>query len=298
MEKKIQNVAVIGTGTMGAQIAIWVASFNYKVAAFDTNKNSLKMALRYIEVAEKLAVRKSHLSGKDWEEGSKNILFFTDIGKAVKNSDLVIEAVPEDLDVKRNIFKTLDSLTPPHTVFATNSSSIPISKIESATNRPGKCVNIHFYSLVSGLNMADVMGGNSTTSQTIKTVKEWIRSIGCVPLTVKKQIPGFCFNRIWRSVKREALHMWADGFVDFRDIDRGWMIAYGTPSGPFGIMDRVGLDVVYDIEMAYYNESKDPNDFPPRALNEKVNRNELGFKTNHGFYMYPDPEYSNPNFLE
>ena len=92
--------------------------------------------------------------------------------------------------------------------------------------------------------------------------------------------------------------MWAGGFVDFRDIDRAWMIAYGTPQGPFGMMDRVGLDVVYDIEMVYYNESKDPKDHPPDALKEMVQRKECGMKTQKGFYRYPDPEYARPDFLQ
>ena len=92
--------------------------------------------------------------------------------------------------------------------------------------------------------------------------------------------------------------MWAEGFVDFRDIDRGWMIFTGMAYGPFGLMDNVGLDVVYDIEMVYYNESKDPKDHPPEALKAKVDRKELGIKTKKGFYTYPDPEYSRPDFLK
>jgi 3-hydroxybutyryl-CoA dehydrogenase len=92
--------------------------------------------------------------------------------------------------------------------------------------------------------------------------------------------------------------MWAGGYVDFRDIDRGWMIWNGVSQGPFGLMDGVGLDVVYDIEMVYYNESKDPKDFPPQALQEMIARNELGVKTGKGFYTYPHPEYKNPVFLE
>lgn len=92
--------------------------------------------------------------------------------------------------------------------------------------------------------------------------------------------------------------MWAGGFVDFKDTDRAWMIAYGTPQGPFGMMDRVGLDVVYDIEMIYYNETKDPKDHPPKALKGMVDRKELGIKTKKGFYTYPDPEYGKPDFLQ
>jgi len=119
-----------------------------------------------------------------------------------------------------------------------------------------------------------------------------------VPLTVKKEIFGFCFNLVWRTIKREALHMWAEGFVYFTDIDRAWMIFHGTPVGPFGLMDRVGLDVVYDIEAVYFNESKDPKDRPPDALKAKIEQKELGVKTGKGFYTYPDPEFLRSDFLK
>jgi len=146
--------------------------------------------------------------------------------------------------------------------------------------------------------MVDFMGGTKTTPEVIETAMAWVRSLGLVPLTVKKEILGFCFNRVWRAIKREALYMWAEGFVDFRDIDRAWTIFTGMPYGPFGLMDNVGLDVVYDIEMVYYNESKDPKDHPPEALKTKLDRKEFGIKTNKGFYTYPDPEYSRPDFLK
>lgn len=283
---------------MGTQIAIWASTFGYNVSVYDIDMKSFRRSLEYIQVAIKQAGRKTRLSWEDWKKEAEKIAFFVEIEKALQTADLVIEAVPEDLGLKQKIFTRLDMLAPPHAILATNSSSIPISKIESANGRPEQCVNIHFYSLVHGQNMADIMGGSRTTAQTMETAKAWVRSIGCIPLTVKKEIQGFCFNRIWRAVKRETLHMWAEDIVDFRDIDRAWMIAYGTPWGPFGIMDRIGLDVVYDIEMVYYDESKDPKDHPPHALKKKVNKNELGYKTNKGFYTYPDPEYSDPEFLQ
>ena len=149
-----------------------------------------------------------------------------------------------------------------------------------------------------GFNMADIIGGTRTKAETIEAGKAWIRSIGCVPLTVKKEILGFCFNRVWRAIKRETLYMWAEGFVDFRDIDRAWMIFTGMPYGPFGLMDNVGLDVVYDIEMVYYNESRDAKDHPPEAFKAMVDRKELGLKTGKGFYTYPDPEYMRPDFIK
>ena len=146
--------------------------------------------------------------------------------------------------------------------------------------------------------MVDIMGGTKTTPEVMEVCRAWIRSIGCVPLTVNKEILGFCFNRVWRAVKREVLHMWAEGYVDFRDIDRAWMIFTGMKQGPFGIMDKAGLDVVHDIEMIYHAESQDPQDLPPPALQSMVEKGQFGVKTGKGFYRYPDPEYRRPDFLE
>jgi 3-hydroxyacyl-CoA dehydrogenase len=154
--------------------------------------------------------------------------------------------------------------------------------MEQSTKRPERCLNMHFYQPAVGMNMVDVMGGSKTDPQVMEASKEWVRSIGCVPLTVKKELLGFCFNRVWRAVKRETLYMWAEGFVDFRDVDKGWMIFTGMPMGPFGLMDQVGLDVIYDIEMVYYEDSKaaiyvdgPPHDYPDRQQRDAVQTDKM-----------------------
>ncbi len=298
MDKKIQKVAVIGTGLLGTQIAIQATCFDYEVSAHDPDEGSFNKVIQIIDAMMKFTGKGPVVPMEEWGKGFQRVNLCKELEEALRDADLVIEAAPEELELKRKLFERLDALAPRGAILATNSSSIPISKIETATNRPEKCLNTHFYSPATGLNMVDIVGGTRTTPETIEAGKAWIRSIGCVPLTVKKEILGFCFNRVWRAIKREALYMWGEGFVDFRDIDRGWMIFTGTPYGPFGLMDNVGLDVVYDIEMVYYNESKDPKDHPPEALKTMVHRKELGVKTNKGFYTYPDPEYRKPDFIK
>ena len=298
MEEKIRKVAVVGTGLLGTQIAIQATCFGYEVSAHDPDEGSFNRVQQNLKASMKISGGEPIVPMEDWKKAANKVKFCKELEKALRDADIVIEAVPEDLELKRKVFERLDALASRGAILATNSSSIPISKIESATARPEKCLNIHFYGLVRGMNMVDIMGGTRTTTETIEAGKAWIRSIGCVPLTVKKEILGFCFNRVWRAIKRETLYMWAEGFVDFRDIDRGWMIFTGMTQGPFGLMDNVGLDVVYDIEMVYYNESKDPKEHPPEALKAMVDRKELGIKTGKGFYNYPDPEYSRPDFLK
>jgi 3-hydroxybutyryl-CoA dehydrogenase len=297
MGTNIRKVAVIGTGFLGTQIAILSACSGYKVSAYDIDEGSFNRALQNIKGLIKISKRKPTFPGENWEKGIAKVALCKGQREAVQGADIVIEAASENLELKRKIFIELDRMASQGAILATNSSSIPVSRIESVTANPERCLNLHFYNLATGVNMVDIMGGKRTATEVIETAKAWVRSVGCVPLIVNKEIFGFCFNRIWRTVKREVLYMWAGGFVDFKDIDRAWMIAHETPQGPFGLMDSIGLDVVYDIEMVYYNESKDSKDYPPEALKALVDRKELGLKTGKGFYNYPDPEYSKPDFL-
>ncbi|MBI5968573.1 MAG: hypothetical protein HY882_12055 [Deltaproteobacteria bacterium] len=297
MNPEIRRVSLVGTGTLGTQIAIQAASYGYEVKTYDPDPEIFHKTLKKTCASMKAFGKSPTIPLEKWEEGAQKVKQVRDLSEALKDADLVIEAIPEILELKRKAFAQIDSLAPQGAVLATNSSSLPISRIESATKRPEKCLNIHFYQPAIGMNIVDIMGGTKTTAETIEAAKQWVRSIGCIPLTVKKEILGFCFNSVWRAIKRQTLYMWAGGYVDFRDIDRAWIVFTGMNLGPFGIMDQVGLDVVYDIEMVYYNESKDPKDYPPQALKAMVERKELGVKTGKGFYTYPNPEYARPDFL-
>ena len=294
---KIKNVAVIGTGMLGTQIAIQAACHHYNVTTFDIDSASFGRVLELLKIRMRNSSRKPAIPWPQMKRGAKVVQPCANLKEAVARADLVIEAVPENLVLKRKVFKQLDILTPGKAILATNSSSIPVSRLETATHRPGRCLNIHFYGLDQGRNIVDVMGGIRTSPHILKTGRDWVQSIGCIPLTVKKEILGFCFNRVWRAIKREVLYMWAGGYVDFKDIDRGWMNWAGMAMGPFGLMDNIGLDVVYDIEMVYFKESKDRRDRPPQALKAMIDRGNLGLKTGKGFYSYPNPEFRRPDFL-
>ncbi len=298
MNMPIKNVAVVGTGTLGAQIAVQAACRGYSVQAFDLDRAVFERNLDKLLDLAKRAGRSTAVDLAQWPEGAKRIAFQSSLPAALSQAQLVIEAVPENLDLKLKVWAEMDKHAPAGALLATNSSSMPVSKLEGKVADPSRCLNIHFYQMVLGQNMADVMGGSRAKPEHLETARRWVASLGCVPLRVNKELLGFCFNRVWRAVKRETLYMWAGGFVDFRDVDRGWMTFTGVGWGPFGLMDAVGLDVIRDIEMVYYNESKDPKDKPPQALEDKIARGELGVKTGRGFYAYPDPEYARPEFLD
>lgn len=300
MPRPFDKIAVIGSGTLGAQIAMLAANAAYDVTIFDQRNGAFDEMIARLQEDYTAKKIEPVIAFEQWETCRQRIREYSTLDHAVAEAQLVIEAVPENLELKREVFQGLGRITQPQTVLATNSSSIPVSRMEESSARPEQCLNLHFYMPLQGMTMVDVMGGSRTLPGVMEQGIAWVRSLGCIPLTVNKELLGFCFNRVWRAVKREVLYMWANGFVDFRDVDRAWMKFTGREDrpGPFGLMDSVGLDVIHDIEMVYYRESKDPNDHPPQALKQKIERGELGVKTGRGFYSYPDPEYLQDSFLK
>lgn len=298
MSKPFQNVAVIGAGILGAQIAMLSAYAGYTTkiydpisGAFDSTYNKIFNDLKAKGVASPL------IPWDNWEGVRNSVRQAGSIDEAVQDVQFIIEAVFENIDLKNKVFKELGEKAPKGCILATNSSSIPVSKMEASSGRPERVLNIHFYFPLQGVNMVDIMGGTKTLPEVFQAGVEWITSLNCIPLKVNKEILGFCFNRVWRAIKREVLYMWGNGFVDFRDSDRAWRVFTGMKEGPFALMDKVGLDVIHDIEMVYYNDSKLPHDKPPDALLEMVKRGELGVKSGKGFYTYPDPEFLRPDFM-
>ncbi|MGO8991565.1 MAG: 3-hydroxyacyl-CoA dehydrogenase family protein [bacterium] len=298
MTQKIKKVAVIGTGILGTQIAMISAHAGYKVSVYDTIAGAFDDTYNKLSTDLKAKGINPFIPWEHWGKCKAAINFTTDLRDALKDADLVVEVITEDLEAKRKLFKQLGESAPAKAIFASNSSSLPISRMEQSSGRPERCINTHFYGILQGMNMADLMAGTKTLPEVMETGEAWIRSLGCIPLTVKKETLGFCFNSVWRAIKRQCLYMWGNDFVDFRDIDRAWRIFWGNKIGPFGVMDTVGLDTVYNIEMVYYNDSKDPKDKPPEALMEKIKKGELGVKSGKGFYTYPDPEFLKPDFLD
>ena len=297
MKKPFEHVAIVGTGVLGTQIAMLSAYAGYKVSVYDIREGAFDDTYDRLFADLKSKVANPFIPWDDWAVCKSKITFTTNFNDALKNVDLVVEAATEDVELKRKIFKQMGEIAPPKAIFATNSSSLPVSRMEESSGRPERCINTHFYLPLKGMNMADLMGGTKTLPDVIQKGEEWIRSLGLVPLRVKKEILGFCFNSVWRAIKRQTLYMWGNDFVDFRDIDRAWQIFTKMKVGPFGLMDTVGLDTVYNIEMVYYNDSKDPKDKPPDALVEKIKKGELGVKSGKGFYTYPNPEFLQPDFL-
>jgi len=295
--KPFKTICVVGAGYLGSQIGLQCAYHSFQVRFFDVSDDALIQASQVVTQELDKWIQEQQITKEEKEAILAKIHLCKEMEEAASDADLVIEAVPERLEIKRDVFKQLDQICKDHTILATNSSSIRISKIEDATSRPDRVLNMHFYTMPWRRPIVELMRGTKTSDETMERVRQFALEIGLTPLIVLKESTGFIFNRVWRAIKKETLHLVDDGVASFEDVDRAWMILYGTSVGPFGMMDRIGLDVVRDIEMVYYQESRDESDRPPKLLLDKIERGELGVKRGKGFYTYPDPAYQDPSWL-
>lgn len=291
------KVCVVGSGYLGTQIGVLCARYGYMVSMQDISAEALRASEKAVREYVQEWIVAGDISELDGDNIKQRISYTVDLADAVQGAGIVIEAVVERLDVKRDVFKKLDELCDPSVIFATNSSSIKVSRIEGATQHPGRLLNMHFYSYPWRRGILELMRGTHTTDEAMEAAKHFSTSIGVTPLMVLKESTGFIFNRVWRAIKKECLTVVDEGVASFEDVDRAWISLYGTDIGPFGMMDRIGLDVVRDIELVYYRESGDPSDKPPKILLDKINRGEFGVKTGKGFYTYPNPDYQIPGWL-
>lgn len=292
----MNSIAIVGAGFMGWQIALEPAVHGYRVIQLDLSRDALRDAAASQRAELQRRLDSGQLSAEQTTATLQRLSYEADLQKA-SAAGLVIEAIPEKLELKRDLFRKLDQICPEQTILATNSSSIRISAIEDAVKRRDRVLNMHFFGHIWERPMVELMGGSATSPETIAAAAAFVESIHLTPLIVRKESTGFIFNRIWRAIKKESLRVADDGVASIEDIDRAFMIFMNHDIGPFGLMDMIGLDVIRDIELVYFRESGDPADAPPRVLLDKIKGGELGVKTGAGFYRYPDPAFRRPDFL-
>ena len=295
---EIRKICVVGAGTMGHQIALQCATYKYDVYLVETNEEILHNAQEKIREILKERVDSGEISSESMEKALSKIRYTKDLEKAAVNADFVIEAVYEDVEVKRKVFSQLDRTFPSHVILTTNSSSIRCSLIADATKRPEKVLNMHFLNPVWVRPLVEIMGSSSTSEESIETTVQLGQRIGLIPIRVKGEVTGYVFNRLWRAIKKASLYLVDKGYASFEDVDRAFMTGIPAPFGPFMGMDTVGLDVILAIEEQWYRESGDESDKPPKILVEKVKKGELGVKTGKGFYQYPNPSFKRPGWLK
>lgn len=299
--KGVERVLVIGAGTMGAQIAWQCAMQGYEVALYDISIEMVEKAISRIQNEYTLEMVSSGALTQQEAEAALARITPTDEAKlAAKDIDLVSESIPEDAKLKGKVFSKFNKLCPPGAIFTSNSSSLLPSMYAKDTGRPDRFCAFHFHSPVWTSNVVDIMPHAGTSPETIALLHDFARSIGQIPIHVKKESPGYVFNAMLDAVLSAAVTLAVDDVANIQDIDRAWMGVMKTPIGPFGIMDLVGLDVVYDITVL---KTKGVSFMPQarRVLNffkAYVDQGKLGLKSSEGFYIYPSPEFENPGFVE
>ena len=280
-------VLVIGSGTMGSGIAQVCAQAGISVFLYDVDGANLEKAFKNIEWSVgKLAEKGKLEEDKDVVMG--RIQTCRDM-QAAADVDLVIEAVFENMDLKKSVFSQADRLCHAEAVIASNTSAIPITEPAAATQRPEKVIGLHFFNPVPLMQVVEVVRGAVTTDATMDRGKAFVLQIKKEPIMVNRDVAGFVINRINYPASIEAMRLVEQGVASVEDIDKGLRLGAGRKMGIFEIGDMVGLDVTYGGLMAMYNETGDPRWFPPLLLRRKVKAGHLGRKTGKGWYGYnPD----------
>lgn len=281
----MKNIAVIGAGTMGNGIAHVFAQFGYKVNLIDISQESLEKGIATISRNLDRMIAKDKINEEDKAQTLKNITTFTELSKGVSSSELVIEAATEQLEIKLGLFKELDAVTGPNTILATNTSSISITQIAAATEKPKKVIGMHFMNPVPIMGLVEIIRGYNTSDETTKTIMELSKKLGKTPTEVN-DYPGFVANRILMPMINEAIETLYHGVAGVKEIDTVMKLGMAHPMGPLQLADFIGLDVCLSILNVMHNGFKNPKYAPCPLLVNMVMAKKLGIKSGEGFYHY------------
>ncbi|RRO13424.1 3-hydroxyacyl-CoA dehydrogenase family protein [Flavobacteriaceae bacterium 14752] len=283
----MKNIAVIGAGTMGNGIAHTFAQFGYKVSLIDISQNSLDKGVATITKNLDRMVAKDKITESQKKETLNNISTYTDLEKGAEYAGLVVEAATENEKIKLDLFRKLDEICPDDTILATNTSSIPITKIAAVTQRPEQVIGMHFMNPVPIMKLVEVIRGYNTSDETTNTVLELSKNLKKVPTEVN-DYPGFVANRILMPMINEAIETLYNNVAGVEEIDTVMKLGMAHPMGPLQLADFIGLDVCHSILEVMYEGFKNPKYAPCPLLVNMVRAGKLGVKSGEGFYDYSE----------
>jgi enoyl-CoA hydratase/3-hydroxyacyl-CoA dehydrogenase len=298
----VKRIAVIGSGLMGSGIAYVSAWHGFNVTLVDIKQDILDQGMERIRSDVMTGIEKGKMTLPEAESLMSKLNATTDTGEAVKDADLVIEAIFENMEVKKKVFAEVDEKAPERTVLATNTSSLSIDELATATNRPEKFIGMHYFSPVAAMKLIELVLGEKTSDETIETDVAVGEKQGKIPVKAKDS-PGFIVNRILMPVLREAILLYEDGVATKEEIDVAMTTKANFPAGPFTLGDFVGLDIAYHAMSTLYRELGDCFK-PPETLKNLVDEGHIGTKSKKGFYEYggveaeaPEPKGVDPDWL-
>ena len=280
----MEKIFVIGAGTMGAGIVQAFAQKGYEVIVRDIKDEFVDRGIAGINKGLTKLVSKGKITEEDKEAVLSKITGTTDLGLAA-DCDLVIEAAVENMEIKKQIFAELDKICKEETILASNTSSLSITEVASATNRPDRVIGMHFFNPATIMKLVEVIRGMATSQETFDKVKAMSEAIGKTPVEVA-EAPGFVVNRILIPMINEAIGIYAEGIASVEDIDTSMKLGANHPMGPLALGDLIGLDVCLAIMDVLYNETGDTKYRASSTLRKYVRAGWLGRKTGRGFYNY------------
>lgn len=280
----IKTIGVIGAGTMGSGIAQIAAEAGFTVIVRDLEERFMQRGLAVISQNLSRAVEKGKKSRDEADAILERLHGTVDLA-AIRDADVVIEAIAENMALKKQLYAELDQLCRPETIFASNTSGLSITELGSATTRPGKVVGMHFFNPVPVMKLVEVTRGAETTAETAELIKDLARKLGKEPILVN-EAPLFVVNRILIPMINEAAFVLMEGVATAEDIDQGMTLGANYPIGPLALADLIGLDVLVAIMDTLYRETQDSKYRTCPLLRNMVRAGRLGRKTGRGFYTY------------
>jgi 3-hydroxybutyryl-CoA dehydrogenase len=281
----VKKIAIVGAGTMGSGIGYVTAAAGYQTRLYDLDAGMLEKARDYHRSLIERAVEKGRLTLEEADAFWARAVYTTDLPVALNGVDLVIEAVPEKMDLKKEVFGQIEGLAPPQAILASNTSSMSITELSNAVADGGRVVGTHFFNPAPVMSLVEVVVGLNTRQETVDATLAFVESIDKVAVVVQDR-PGFVTTRVGLMLMSEAIFVYQEGVTEKEDLDRAMKLGFNLPMGPLALADLVGLDVVLHILDALFENYKDPRYRAPILLRKMVQAGRLGRKTGEGFYTY------------
>ena len=297
---ELKNFTVFGGGVLGSQVAWQAAMHGIKTTVYDINNEAIEVCKNKHQVYATQFKSQFNIDEEKINSALSLITYTTDLAEAVADADITSESIPENLELKQKFYEDLAPLLPKKTILTTNSSTLLPSMLAPYTGRPEKFLALHFANPVWSANIGEVMRHKETDNQVFDAVVEFARKMGLVPIPIYKEQPGYVLNTLLIPLLEAAQTLYFNGVADYRSIDKTWMISTGAKVGPFGIIDLVGMNTVYNIIMLRYKQTgnKELLERAQKIKQQFIDKGKLGVAAGEGFYKYPNPDYQKPDFLK